>query len=188
MRLWASYIFPGLVHIFSCSRVGRSIVGIYITRSQNTWMWKLGMWPRNSFIGSICFEFSVLVLCSATLLCARYEALLHSLNNGIEISNCLKDAERRKIRLKEGNANYRHIKNWPVKGLCGRLFIRVLVYIQSYWYFQPSFGFCTLQCYVYTYTVCNGVVGGSGLCGRTPRSFCCCQFKCHSIYSACTIT
>jgi hypothetical protein len=28
-------------------------------------MWKLGLWPRNSFSGNICFEFLVLVLCSA---------------------------------------------------------------------------------------------------------------------------
>ncbi len=28
-------------------------------------MWKLGLWPRNSFSGNICFEFSVLFLCSA---------------------------------------------------------------------------------------------------------------------------
>jgi hypothetical protein len=28
-------------------------------------MWKLGLWPRNSFSGNICFEFTVLVLCSA---------------------------------------------------------------------------------------------------------------------------
>jgi nitrate reductase gamma subunit len=27
-------------------------------------MWKLGLWTRNSFSGNICFEFSVLVLCS----------------------------------------------------------------------------------------------------------------------------
>jgi hypothetical protein len=27
-------------------------------------MWKFGLWPRNSFSGNICFEFSVLVLCS----------------------------------------------------------------------------------------------------------------------------
>jgi hypothetical protein len=27
-------------------------------------MWKLGLWPRNSFTGNICFEFSVLVLSS----------------------------------------------------------------------------------------------------------------------------
>jgi hypothetical protein len=26
-------------------------------------MWKLGLWPLNSFSGNICFEFSVLVLC-----------------------------------------------------------------------------------------------------------------------------
>ncbi len=25
-------------------------------------MWKLGLWPRNSFSGNICFEFSVLAL------------------------------------------------------------------------------------------------------------------------------
>jgi hypothetical protein len=27
---------------------------------------------------------------------------------------------RRKIRIIEGNAKCRHLKNWPVKGLCGR--------------------------------------------------------------------
>jgi hypothetical protein len=27
-------------------------------------MWKLGLWPRNSFSGTSCFHFSVLVLCS----------------------------------------------------------------------------------------------------------------------------
>jgi hypothetical protein len=28
-------------------------------------MWKLGLWPRNFFSGNICFECSVLVLCTA---------------------------------------------------------------------------------------------------------------------------
>ncbi len=30
------------------------------------------------------------------------------------------DSNRRKIRLIEGNAKCRHLKNWPVQGLCGR--------------------------------------------------------------------
>jgi hypothetical protein len=30
-------------------------------------MWKWGLWPRNSFSGNICFEFSEWVLCSVAL-------------------------------------------------------------------------------------------------------------------------
>ncbi len=47
----------------SCSRIGRSIVGIYKSLT-DTRMWKLGVWPRNSFSRNICFEFTVLVHCS----------------------------------------------------------------------------------------------------------------------------
>ncbi len=45
----------------SCSIIGRSIMGIYKSLT-DTWMWKLGLWLRNSFSGNICFQFSVLVL------------------------------------------------------------------------------------------------------------------------------
>jgi hypothetical protein len=34
-------------------------------------MWKLGLRPSNSFSGNICFEFSVLCLCSVYLLLSR---------------------------------------------------------------------------------------------------------------------
>ncbi len=49
-------------HIFS-SRNGSSIVGIYNSLT-DTWMWKLGLRPRYSFSGNICFQFSAFFLCS----------------------------------------------------------------------------------------------------------------------------
>ncbi len=63
MCLWAYYIFPGSVHIVSCYTIGRSIEWIYKSLT-GTWMWKFELWPRYSFSGNICFEFSVLCLCS----------------------------------------------------------------------------------------------------------------------------
>ncbi len=54
------------VHIFSYSRKGRPIVGIYKSLT-DTWIWKSGLRPRtrNSFSKNICLEFSVVCLCSA---------------------------------------------------------------------------------------------------------------------------
>ncbi len=41
MCLWAIYILPGSVHIFSCSKICRPIMGIYKSLT-DTWMWKFG--------------------------------------------------------------------------------------------------------------------------------------------------
>ncbi len=47
----------------SSSRKGRPIVGVYNSLT-DTWMWKLGLRPRYSFSGNICFKFSAFCLCS----------------------------------------------------------------------------------------------------------------------------
>ncbi len=47
----------------STSRNGRPIMGIYNSPT-DTWMWKLGLRPRYSYSGNICFKFSAFCLCS----------------------------------------------------------------------------------------------------------------------------
>jgi hypothetical protein len=64
MCLWAIYIFTWSVHIFSCSGIGRPIVGKYKLLT-DTWMWKLRLRPSNFFSRNIYFDFPVLCLCSA---------------------------------------------------------------------------------------------------------------------------
>ncbi len=87
MYLWAIYIFPGSVHIFSCSRIGRSIVGIYNSLT-DTWMWKLGLWLRNSFSRNICIEFFLLCLCSDTNIEKNVKCFwLHGKDNIAKILN-----------------------------------------------------------------------------------------------------
>ncbi len=45
--LWEIYIFPGSVCLFCCSQICGPILGIYKLLT-DTWMWKLGLRPRNS--------------------------------------------------------------------------------------------------------------------------------------------
>ncbi len=45
--LWEIYIFPGLVCLFCCREICGLILGIYKSLT-DTWMWKLGLRPRNS--------------------------------------------------------------------------------------------------------------------------------------------
>jgi hypothetical protein len=51
----------------SSSRNGSSTMGIYNSLT-DTWMWKLGLRPRYSFSGNICFKFSAFFLCSVSYL------------------------------------------------------------------------------------------------------------------------
>jgi len=64
MCLWAIYIFPGWVHLLSCSRIGRPIVGKYKYLT-DTWMWKLGLRPRNSLPENLFQSFGIVSFCSA---------------------------------------------------------------------------------------------------------------------------
>ncbi len=59
----SDFYIPRIGPHISCSRIGRSIVGIYKSL-KDTWQWKLRLWLRNSFSGNNCFQFSILFLCS----------------------------------------------------------------------------------------------------------------------------
>ncbi len=56
------FIFPGSVHIFPQNR--QTHRGNIYNSLTDTWMWKLGLRPRYSFSGNICFKFSAFCLCS----------------------------------------------------------------------------------------------------------------------------
>ncbi len=66
MCLWAICIFPGSVDIFPARRKMQIDCG-NIKITHRPWLRKLGLWPRNSFSGNICFEFLVFILYSAVL-------------------------------------------------------------------------------------------------------------------------
>jgi hypothetical protein len=68
-------MFPGSVHIFFCSR-NRQIDRGNIEIAHRQINVEIGLWLHNSFSGNICFEFSVLSLCSEScLMCNELAAL-----------------------------------------------------------------------------------------------------------------
>ncbi len=66
-RVCGRFIYSQDRSHISSSRKGRPIVGIYNSLT-DTWMWKLGLSPRYSFSGNICFKFSAFCLCSVETL------------------------------------------------------------------------------------------------------------------------
>ncbi len=75
-NLYIPWIGP---HI-SSSRKSRPIEGIYNSLT-DTWMWKLGLRPRYSFSGNICFKFSAFCLCSAFVSSLSFYCLSYVINN-----------------------------------------------------------------------------------------------------------
>ncbi len=65
MCLWATYIFAEFVHIFSCSRIGRLILGTYKSLT-DTWMWELGLRLVIPFLGIFIsnFRYCVFAVCA----------------------------------------------------------------------------------------------------------------------------
>jgi len=55
MFLRAIYVFPQIVHLFSCRRIGRRVVGIYKSLTE-MWMQELGLQLLSFISGNICFE------------------------------------------------------------------------------------------------------------------------------------
>ncbi len=65
MCLWAIYIFPWSVHIFPpAEKADPSWEYIIRSQTHECGNWKLGLRPRYSFSGNICFKFSAFCLCS----------------------------------------------------------------------------------------------------------------------------
>ncbi len=54
-------------HTFPAAEQADLIYGIYKYKLlTDTWMWKLGPWPRNSLSGNICFKFSAFLFFAMT--------------------------------------------------------------------------------------------------------------------------
>jgi hypothetical protein len=73
-----TYIFPGSAHIFPPAEMAAPSWEYMYNSLTNTGMWKLGLRPRYSFSGNICFKFSAFFLCSAVVLLLLTPLLLMS--------------------------------------------------------------------------------------------------------------
>ncbi len=56
--LWANYIFPRSVCLFTCRKKCGTILGIYKSL-RDTWRWKLGLRPHNALSGNTEMGFSL---------------------------------------------------------------------------------------------------------------------------------
>jgi hypothetical protein len=70
------------------------------------WLWKLGLWPHNSFSRNICFEFSILCLCGAVSKLSHFFSLLVCLLSSLQTVEKGREVPRR------GTESYDHKKAW----------------------------------------------------------------------------
>ncbi len=101
----------------SSSRNGSSILGIYNSLT-DTWMWKLGLRPRYSFSGNICFKFSAFFLCSVTSFPARSQKSISFIKNPLsKIHITFKGTVQRELRWVKIGINRTARINW-IAGKC----------------------------------------------------------------------
>jgi hypothetical protein len=81
IHLWEIYIFPGSRCPFFCREICGLILGIYKSLT-DTWMWKLGLRPRNSQKRNTLMGFSLQCCINVSKLCCTtvHKNLLRTIN------------------------------------------------------------------------------------------------------------
>ncbi len=102
--LWAIYIFPRSVHIFPPAE--KADPSWVYNSPTDTWMWKLGLRPRYSFTGNICFKFSAFCLRSVTEIIKAWKRLSKPRRD----CQSLQEITRAWKRLAEPRRDYQSLK------------------------------------------------------------------------------